>query len=60
MEKRFIGIVELSQYIDISQDALRSWVWRKEIPYFKVGRLVKFDILEIDKWLKDKRVKELS
>lgn len=60
MEKRFVGINELAKYLDVSINTLRYWVWRKEIPYFKVGKSVKFDIIEINDWLKDKKVKELS
>ncbi|MFY9401983.1 MAG: helix-turn-helix domain-containing protein [Candidatus Omnitrophota bacterium] len=60
MDKRFVGIPFIAQYLDISQDTLRQWVWRREIPYFKVGRLVKFDIIEIENWVKKKRVKELT
>jgi len=60
MDRRFIGIDELAQYVDISQNTLRYWVWRKQIPYLKIGKLLKFDIIEINQWLKDKRVKELA
>jgi excisionase family DNA binding protein len=60
MEQRLIGIKELSIYLGVSINTIRSWVWRKLIPYLKIGRLVKFDIIEINNWLKDKRVKELE
>jgi excisionase family DNA binding protein len=60
MDQRFIGIDELAKYIDISDNTLRYWVWRKKIPHFKMGKLVKFDIIEINNWLKNKRVKELT
>lgn len=59
MEKRFIGIHELAEYIDISSNTLRYWVWRKEIPYLKIGKLLKFDIMKINQWLKEKEVKVL-
>lgn len=56
MEKRLVGIEELSQYLGIKQNTLRSWVWQKRIPYHKLGRLVKFDLVEIDKWLLERKV----
>ncbi|MEW6170762.1 MAG: helix-turn-helix domain-containing protein [Candidatus Omnitrophota bacterium] len=59
MEKRFLGIVELSQYLGLTKGSLYVWVCHKRIPYLKIGKLIKFDIIEIEKWLKDKRVKEL-
>jgi len=60
MDKRYISIPELAEYLTISPNTVRSWVWQRSIPYLKIGRLVKFDIIEINNWLKDKRVKELS
>ena len=59
MDKRFIGINELAAYLDVSVKTIRSWVWQRRIPYFKMGRLVKFDLRKIESWLKDKRVEEL-
>ena len=60
MEKRFLGIKELSEYLGLTTGTLYVWVCQRRIPYLKVGKLVKFDIIEIEKWLKDKRVKELA
>ena len=60
MDKRFLGIQELSQYLGLTKGTLYVWVCQRRIPYLKIGKLLKFDIIEIEKWLKDKRVKELS
>ncbi len=60
MDKRYINPQELSEYLGMSKGTLYVWVCQKKIPYLKVGKLVKFDIIEIDNWLKDKRIKELS
>jgi excisionase family DNA binding protein len=60
MEKSFLGIQELSQYLGLARGTLYVWVCHRKIPYFKIGKSVKFDIMEINSWLKDKRVKEIS
>lgn len=57
--KRFIDIKNCATYLSVSTNTLRSWVWRKEIPYFKIGRLVRFDLRAIESWLQDKRVETL-
>jgi len=59
MDSRFLSIDELSQYLGIKKSTLYVWTCHKEIPYFKVGRLVKFDLPEIQGWLKKRKVKEL-
>jgi len=59
MDSRLLGIDELAQFLGVSKGTLYVWVCHKEIPYLKVGRLVKFDSSEIDRWLNKRKVKEL-
>ena len=42
--KRYLGIKELSDYLEIKVNALYSWVYMKQMPYIKLSRLVKFDM----------------
>ena len=54
-EKRFVGPNELAKYLDISVNTVYSWVYLRRIPFVKMGRLVKFDLKDIDKWLQHYR-----
>jgi len=56
LEKRFLDIKELAEYLGIAINTLRSWVWKREIPCHKFGRLVRFDLREIESWVKDRKV----
>jgi len=56
MEKRFVGTKELARYMDLSINTIYSWVCMQKIPFFKMGRLVKFDLKEIDTWMTGMRV----
>ena len=49
-DKRFMGVKELSEYLDVKVNTLYSWVYTRSIPYTKIGRLVKFDLRKIDEW----------
>ena len=60
MEKRYFGMEEMATYLGVSVKTLYGWVWKKQIPYHKFSRLVKFDIREIDKWTKEHSVKEIK
>jgi len=53
MEKRYLNIQEAADYTGFSIRTLYKWARSGMIPCFKIGRLVKFDKLEIDKWFKD-------
>lgn len=55
MERRFISVEDLAKYLDLSINTIYSWVYQRKIPYWKFGRLVKFDLREIDEWIKTKR-----
>ncbi len=45
------GVGELAQYLKVSPLTVYRKVKRKEIPYFKVGRHLKFSQEMIDEWL---------
>jgi excisionase family DNA binding protein len=60
VEKRLVGINEIAKYLDISKATLYSWTLQKRIPHIKMGRLLKFDLQEINEWLKRKNNKSLS
>ena len=49
--KEFFTIDEVSEYLGIKKSSLYAKVERKEIPYYKVGRLVRFKKSDIDPWM---------
>lgn len=59
IEKRFVGIKDLATYLGIPTNTIRSWIQKRQIPYFKVGRLIRFDITALEDWLKSRKIKEL-
>ena len=46
-----MNIDELSQYLGIRKSSLYSMVEKREIPYYKIGRLVRFKKVDIDSWV---------
>ncbi len=55
-EKIFLRVEELSAYIGTPVATLYTWTHQKKIPHLKVGRSVRFDRREIERWLKERRV----
>jgi hypothetical protein len=39
---------------------LRKQVARRKIPFVKIGRLVRFDLAEIEAWIKEQKVPVLK
>lgn len=49
-----LTIIELTSLLSIKESHLRSLIFRQEIPFIKVGRLIRFDQSQIKKWLEEK------
>jgi len=60
MDKRLLNITELSEYLRLTKGTLYVWVCHKKIPYLKVGSSLRFDLTQIDNWLKGRRVAEMT
>ena len=58
-ERRYMGIEDFANYLGVPKATLYVWVCQKKIPYLKIGKLLKFDLKEIELWLKEKRFKEI-
>lgn len=50
-EARLLNITELAEYLSVKEASIRSWVYKKKIPFIKVGKLVRFKVEDIELWL---------
>jgi len=50
-----MNIDELSQYLGMKKSSLYSMVERREIPFYKIGRLLRFQKEEVEMWLQERR-----
>jgi len=53
--KKLITIDELASNLGIAKETIYQWTSMKVIPFYKIGRLVRFDEAEIDKWLTERK-----
>jgi excisionase family DNA binding protein len=63
MEDRWLSVDEICSYLGIKRDTIYKWISEKNMPAQKIGRLWKFKIDEVDKWVRsggasDNEVKE--
>lgn len=52
---QLLSIDQLAQRLGITVRHVRRLVAERRVPYYKVGRLVRFDPDEIGEWLRDRR-----
>ncbi len=56
MENSFLTVREASQYLGIKPSSLYAMVEGKEIPHYRIGRLIKFTKADLDAFMEKKRV----
>ena len=55
--RRLLDIQEVATYTGLSVHTLYTMVSQRRIPFVKMGRLTKFDRVELDKWIAGHSVK---
>jgi len=54
-ERKYLTISEISKYLSIKEKTVYAKVEAREIPHYRIGRLIRFRLDEIDAWLSDCR-----
>lgn len=50
--KRWLNVQQCAEYLSLSVSAVYNLVHRRKIPFTKLNTRVRFDRLELDRWLK--------
>lgn len=51
-ENKWLSMKEVCDYLHISRDTVVNWIKKEGMPAHQKGRLWRFDVNEIDKWMK--------
>jgi excisionase family DNA binding protein len=49
---RLLDLEQVAQFLGVSKQTVYSWVQQDRIPVVRIDRRLRFDIVEIDKWLR--------
>lgn len=58
MEKRWLSVNEVAEYLGIKRFTVYKWVQRSGLPARKIGRLLKFQKSEIDEWVENQSARK--
>lgn len=53
---KLIDIKQLSELLNVKVKTIYDWTHKGEIPHIKFGHLVRFDLDDIEKWVKTKKI----
>ena len=51
MEK-WSTLKEVQEYLGVSRETMLIWIAKRNMPAYKVGRLWKFKLSEVDEWVR--------
>ena len=57
---KLVSIREVADYLKVKESTLYSWAHSGYIPCFKLNGLLRFDLDEIEHWIKEARIKTLN
>ena len=55
IDNQLWSIDRLAQYIDVSISTIRDWVYKRKIPFVKLGRHIRFKPSDISDWIQKRR-----
>jgi excisionase family DNA binding protein len=56
-EVRLLNIKEAARYLGTTDKTLYTKIWRREIPFVKIGRSVRFDLRDLEALIERSRVR---
>lgn len=56
MEKQYYTPPELAAHLEVPLSTIRFWLRKAELPFYKFGRHIRFNIAKIQKWEKSKEI----
>ena len=56
MEDRWFSVDEIADHLGIKRDTVYKWISERQMPGHKIGRLWKFNKMEVDEWVRGGRV----
>jgi excisionase family DNA binding protein len=51
IRRRLLTASEAAEYLGLAETTVRQWASMRKIPAVKLGRSLRFDVLELEKWL---------
>ena len=56
-EKKLLNSVQAAQYLNLRPQTLANWRFeRRKLNYIKVGRSIKYEISELDRFIAENRI----
>ena len=55
--EKWVNLEDVAEHLSLSVDTVRVWVRNGKLPVYRAGKRYKFNISEIDEWVRAGRIK---
>ncbi len=52
---KLLDVQQLSEMLNVKPKTIYDWTHKEKIPYYKLGGSLRFNLEEIQKWIKSKK-----
>jgi excisionase family DNA binding protein len=60
MQNKMLKVSELAEILNIAPTTIYHWVMNKEIPYYKIGTTVRFNLDDVMAWIEARKKSEVK
>ena len=53
LSENWLSIKEIAAHLGVSRDTILNWIAKENLPAHKIGKLWKFQISEVDSWIRN-------
>ena len=50
--EKWVTLKEVQEYLGVGRETILTWISKRNMPAYKVGRLWKFKLSEVDDWIR--------
>ncbi len=55
-ESKLLTVQDAARYLAVSTSTLYGWVWQRRIAFVKVGRALRFDLADLQEFIRVNRI----
>ncbi len=50
--EKWTNLKDVQEYLGVGRDTILQWISKRDMPAYKVGRMWKFKLSEVDDWIR--------
>lgn len=55
-DNSLLSVSQIGRWLNVPVKTIRHWVYRREIPHYKIGRHLRFNSQEIRSWISERGI----